>query len=66
MLDTVDKAGVKFALSNMLESKGRFNEPLKEWAVRYNIRHLDSSYGNCSYRKKDRTSKDMEILITNY
>ena len=66
VLDTIDKAGVKFALSNMLERKGKSNDALKDWAVKYNIRHLDSSYGNCSYRKHDKTSKDMEILITNY
>lgn len=66
MLDTVDRAGVKFALSNMLESKGKSNDPLKEWAVKYNIRHLDSNYGNCSYHRGDRENKDVEILITNY
>ena len=66
VLDTLNGAGVKFALSNMLECKGKSNDALKAWAVKYNIRHLDSSYGNCSYRKKDKTSKDMEILITNY
>lgn len=66
MLDTLDRAGVKFALSNMLESKGKSNDPLKEWAVKYNIRHLDSSYSNCSYRRGSRTDKDVEILITNY
>ena len=66
MLDTLDGAGVKFALSNMLESKGKSNDLLKAWAIKYNIRHLDSSYSNCSYRRGDRASKDVEILITNY
>jgi DNA adenine methylase Dam len=66
VMDTLDRAGVKFALSNMLESKGKSNEALKEWAIKYNIRHLDSSYSNCSYQRGDKTSKDVEILITNY
>ena len=66
ILDTLDKAGVKFALSNMLESRGKSNDLLKAWAVKYNIRHLDNNYSNCSYQKMDRVSKDMEILITNY
>ena len=66
ILDTLDRAGVKFALSNMLESKGNSNDLLKEWAVKYNIRHLASSYSNCSYQRGSRESKDLEILITNY
>lgn len=66
MLDTLDKDGVKFALSNMLESKGKSNDLLKAWAVKYNIRHLDSSYSNCSYQRGNRASRDVEILITNY
>lgn len=65
-LDEIAKAGVKFALSNVLESKGKSNDILKEWAKRYNIHYLSSTYSNCSYQKKDKTSKDIEVLITNY
>ena len=66
MLDTVDRAGVKFALSNMLESKGKENTILKEWAKKYGVNYLDHTYSNCSYHKKDKESKDVEVLITNY
>ena len=65
-LDEIDKAGVKFALSNVLESKGKSNDILKEWAKKYNINYLNSTYSNCSYHKKDKSSKDIEVLITNY
>lgn len=65
ILDRVDKAGVKFALSNMLESKGISNDLLKEWAKKYNIHYLHSAYQNCNYQKIDR-GKDIEVLITNY
>lgn len=65
-LDKVDKAGVKFALSNVLESKGRENTILKEWAKGYKVNYLDRTYSNCSYHKKDKVSKDVEVLITNY
>lgn len=65
-LDEVDRAGVKFALSNVLESKGKSNDILKEWAKNYKVNYLDHTYSNCSYHKKDKTSKDVEVLITNY
>lgn len=65
-LDEISSVGVKFALSNVLESKGRSNDILKEWAKNYNIHYLNSNYSNCSYHKKDKESKDIEVLITNY
>lgn len=65
-LDKIDKAGVKFALSNVMESKGKSNTILKEWAEKYKVHYLDHTYSNCSYHKKDKKSKDVEVLITNY
>lgn len=65
-LDTLDKAGVKFGLSNVFESKGKENIILKEWAKRYTVHYLDHTYSNCSYHKKDKQSKDIEVFITNY
>lgn len=65
-LDEISEAGVKFALSNVLESKGKSNDILKEWAKKYKVNYLNSTYSNCSYHKKDKESKDVEVLITNY
>lgn len=65
-LNEIDRAGVKFGLSNVLESKGKSNEILKEWAKKYHVHYLDHTYSNCSYHKKDRDSRDVEVLITNY
>jgi DNA adenine methylase Dam len=65
-LDEVNKAGVKFALSNVLESRGKENIILKEWVKKYKVNYLDHTYRNCSYHKKDKESKDVEVLITNY
>ena len=66
-LDGLNKNGVRFALSNVLEHKGKSNDILKEWTEKYNIHYLNHSYGNCSYHGKDK-SKDssVEVLITNY
>lgn len=65
-LDEIDKAGVRFGLSNVLESKGKENTILKEWSKRYKVNYLEHTYSNCSYHKKDKESKDVEVLITNY
>lgn len=65
-LDTLDKAGVKFGLSNVFESKRKENTILKEWAKGYTVHYLDHTYSNCSYHKKDKQSKDIEVFITNY
>lgn len=65
-LDTLDKAGVKFGLSNVFESKGKENIILKEWAKGYTVHYLDHTYSNCSYHKKDKQSKNIEVFITNY
>lgn len=55
---------VKWALSNNLAT----NALLEEWArdKKYNIHYLNNSYSNANYHKKDKTGKDMEVLITNY
>lgn len=66
ILDEINTMGCRFALSNVFESKGKSNDILKTWSNRYNIHYLKKSYSNCSYNKKDRDSKDIEVLITNY
>ncbi len=63
-LDEANKRGIKFALSNVLEHKGKKNNILYEWAEKYNIFYLNNDYSNSSYNTKKGESK--EVLITNY
>lgn len=69
-LDELDKKGIKFALSNVLESKGKENKILKSWLKenknKYNVIHLDRDYSNCNYQTKNKDSKSDEVLIINY
>jgi DNA adenine methylase Dam len=67
LLDKLNSNGIKFALSNVLESKGNSNYILKEWSKKYIVHYLNSNYSNANYHKKDK-SKDstIEVLITNY
>lgn len=64
-LDRIDKLGVKFALSNVLENKGKINNHIYEWANKNKYRIIfleDKQYA--SLGKGNANSK--EILITNY
>ena len=66
-LDGLNKNGIRFALSNVLEHKGKSNYILKDWATKYNVHYLNHNYGNCSYHGKDKSKNStIEVLITNY
>jgi adenine-specific DNA-methyltransferase len=65
-LDELDGRGIKFALSNVLMSKGKTNDILAAWAARYRIIHLDYTYSNSNYQRKDRNGTEDEVLILNY
>ena len=66
LLNELDTKKIKFALSNVLYSKGKTNDLLIEWSKKYNVHHLDYTYQNCNYHTKDKTNKSDEVLITNY
>ena len=66
LLDELDTKKIKFALSNVLYSKGKTNDLLIEWSKKYTVHHLDYTYQNCNYHTKDKTNKSDEVLITNY
>ena len=63
-LDNADKRGIKFALSNVIEHKGKINEILHKWAKKYKIIDLNYNYSNSSYNTKKGDSR--EVLIINY
>ena len=66
MLNKLNENNVKFALSNVLIHQGIKNELLTDWAKDYKIHYLNCDYTNCSYHKKDKETKSVEVLITNY
>lgn len=73
LLNFLDKAaekGIRFALSNVLRSKGKENKILIDWtkknSSRYKISHFDFNYSNSNYHTKDRISGSEEVLIINY
>lgn len=66
LLDSLHNRGILFALSNIFVHKGETNDQLVEWSKKYNVSYINKSYGNCSYHFKDRETKTIEVLITNY
>jgi adenine-specific DNA-methyltransferase len=68
LLDTLNERNIKFALSNVLTSKGKTNEILIEWVEQRNYRviHLNYSYSNSNYHTKDKSNSTDEVLIVNY
>lgn len=65
IIDSLDKRGIKFALSNVFYNNGLTNIELKEWSKKYNIHYLEASYINSNYQRK-KCDKTKEVLITNY
>ncbi|MCD8295076.1 MAG: Dam family site-specific DNA-(adenine-N6)-methyltransferase [Clostridia bacterium] len=69
-LDRLNVRGIRFALSNVLTSKGKVNQILMDWVERnkdvYRVIHLDYDYSNSNYHTKDRTESTDEVLIVNY
>lgn len=66
ILKELDKQGCKFALSNVFENKGLENKTLKEFSKKYNVLYPNIGYNNCVYHRNDKTSKTVEVLITNF
>ncbi|WFQ94664.1 DNA adenine methylase [Mycoplasma feriruminatoris] len=64
-LDSLNNKNIKFALSNVLEHKNLTNTILKDWSSKYKIHYLDFNYNNSNYQK-NKKSKTIEILVTNY
>jgi DNA adenine methylase len=69
-LDSIDNQNIKFALSNVLEHKGKSNEILKKWVennTKYKINYINFNYSNSNYQTLIRDKNaSVEVLITNY
>ena len=63
VLDELHEKGVKFAVSNVLWHRKRYNGTFNEWAQKYAIIRVKSNYISFN----DNTEKDTcEVLVRNY
>lgn len=67
-LDGLNRSGIHFALSNVLNHKGKVNSILCEWINDndYNLNQIQMDYSNSNYQVKGKDSGTQEVLITNY
>lgn len=65
-LDKCNENGIKFALSNVAQHKGKINRSLLDWAQKYNIHYLNFNYNNSNYQSTAKSQITHEVLITNY
>lgn len=69
-LDNLNSKGIRFALSNVLRSKGKENNILISWletnTTKFKAVPLSYSYANSNYQTKDKSSASEEVLIINY
>lgn len=62
-LDKLDKKGVRFGLTNLLNHKGRTNQILCEWMSKYKVYPISSNY--ISYNDNTIKSDSKEVFVTN-
>lgn len=68
-LDNLNKQEIKFALSNVIEHKGKTSHILIDWISEnnYTTNYIDKNYSNSNYQTKIRDkNSSVEVLITNY
>ena len=61
--------GLNFALSNVIEHKGKTHQLLLDWCLdnSFNIHELNYNYNNSNYQKNSQKETiTKEVLITNY
>lgn len=65
ILDSLNKQGKKFVLSNVFLSNGKVHDLLKKWSKKYNVLPVGRQYRNANYRKKNLTNTE-EVIIKNF
>jgi DNA adenine methylase len=70
ILDNLQQRNIKFALSNVLEHKGKTNEILNAWLTKNDflkVNYIQTNYANSNYQTLVRDKEaSIEVLITNY
>jgi DNA adenine methylase len=70
VLEKLNDKNINFALSNVIEHKGKNNAILMNWLQKnttFEINYLNKNYSNSNYQTKNRDKNgSVEVLITNY
>ena len=63
-LDRLDKKGIKFGITNLVNHKGQTNEIIKSWSKKDKIYNITSNY--ISFNDNTIKADSKEIFVTNY
>ena len=64
LLDELNSKKVRFAISNLIEDKGKRNYIFEQWAQKYNLHEISSNY--LDYHNNKKVEVHREVLVTNY
>jgi len=64
ILDELNDKGVRFAISNMINQKGKANDIFIKWARKYKIYDIESNYIN--YHNNTINNSSKEVVVINY
>lgn len=63
-LDELDKKGIKFGITNLINHKGKVNKTFLEWSKKYIVYNIDSNY--ISFNDNTIKADSKEVFVTNY
>lgn len=63
-LDMLNKKGIQFGITNLIQHKGRFNKTFCEWSKKYFVYDIQSNY--ISFNDNSLKTSSKEVFVTNY
>ena len=63
-LDELNKRGIRFGITNLINHKGMVNQTFMEWSRKYTIYNIESNY--ISFNDNTIKADSKEVFVTNY
>ena len=63
-LDNLDKNGIRFGITNLINHKGKVNETFIKWSKKYIVYNINSNY--ISFNDNTIKANSKEVFVTNY
>lgn len=63
-LDEINKRGIRFGITNLINHKGRVNKTFLEWSNKYKVYNINSNY--ISFNDNTIKEDSKEVFVTNY
>ena len=63
-LDEINKRGIRFGITNLINHKGRVNKTFLEWSKKYKVYNINSNY--ISFNDNTIKEDSKEVFVTNY